>query len=190
MNGYIRFGALAVITAALLTIFAFAVIIPNVRFAKQTYAESTASNVYLPYVRYDELPYQPEMTRGLSGNPETKVFDDAMLCYQRKDYSGAVRGLNTAVKLAPGHAQAWLYLGVSHFLKRQSKPALEALTQAERLGHDELKIQARWYLAQTYLLTAKPQQALPLLAWISTQNTAYASDADSLQHRLQLTAAR
>jgi hypothetical protein len=185
MKGFPNYRAMVALTVVLLTIFTIVVVVPNVRMVRQVYSKAAPANVYLPYVSYDELPYQPEEIRGLTRGPGDKFFEDGIACYQRKDYPGAARGLTLAVRHAPDRAHWWLYLGVSYFLQHQGKPAIEALKHADFLAHNELKIQARWYLAQSYLLDAKPTQALPLLAWIAEQKANYAPVADSLRTRLQ-----
>jgi tetratricopeptide (TPR) repeat protein len=144
---------------------------------------SNLTNPYASFVIFE--PLMPLNLRGGTTSAGEKYFSEGMGDYTRGDYNSAVKNLNLAVRSAPDKAHWWLYLGVSYFLDHQPTLAVSALEKADILAPNTLKPAARWYLAQAYLLAAKPDKALPLLAWVSDQKADYASRADSLATALR-----
>lgn len=181
MKGHLLHRSIIVTLVGILTVFVVVMVIPNVRFAKQVF-NAPPQNSYLPYVRFGELPYQPEDTRGWTQEPGENFFKEGMACYARKDYECAVRNLTQAVRLAPDRAHWWLYLGVSHFVRHEFQPAVAALKNAQFLSerNASLRPYANWYLAESYLMVDRPGDAIPLLEMVSAERRDHAADADSL----------
>jgi tetratricopeptide (TPR) repeat protein len=146
------------------------------------------ANPYEPYISFE--PLVPLVLRGATSTAGEQYFNEGMGDYGRGNYNSAVKNLKLAVRTAPDQAHWWLYLGVSYFLDRQPVLAVSALERADFLASPELKPAARWYLAQAYLLAAKPDKALPMLAWVSDQKAEYATRADSLSTQIRTLAAR
>jgi predicted Zn-dependent protease len=164
--------------AGLIALLAVAVFIGPRLHLFESGTASNPANPYSSYVSFE--PLVPLMMRGGTTTAGERFFGDGMSDYSRGDYNSAAKNLTLAVRSAPDKAHWWLYLGVSYFLDRQPTLAVSALEKADMLAPNTLKPAARWYLAQAYLLAAKPDKALPLLAWISDQKAEYASHADSL----------
>ncbi len=128
---------------------------------------------------FETLPYQPMKLRGTTGDAE-RSFDEGMEYYLRGNYRDAISNLNKAVEKTPENGAWWLYLGVCHYLERDAKAAIKALTRADSLTQYSNKTRARWYLAQAHLLNDDANQAIPLLQWLIDQRKTYADKADSL----------
>jgi tetratricopeptide (TPR) repeat protein len=172
----------------LTALFAVVFIIPNMRLAKRV-MDAPLQNPYLTYIRYDELPYQPIETRGITKTEGMKFFELGMKDYVQKNYAVAIKNLKLAVQ-SESQAQWWLYLGVSHFMNHESAPAILALEKADTLSSPFLKMTARWYLAQAYLVEQKLDKAKPLLESVVASKTERSSLADSLLSKIQLAASQ
>jgi tetratricopeptide (TPR) repeat protein len=142
---------------------------------------------YVSYLRYDVLPYLGEEFRGLRRSKGEEFFQEGMRYYQRGDFEGAIRNLNLAVRHASDRAQWWLYLGVSHYVRHEATQAISALEIAEFLSRSQTDLQpdAKWYLAQSYLLANRPQDAAAQLEWISVNRQAHAADSETLLGQIQ-----
>jgi len=144
------------------------------------YMHRVVLNPYIAHLSFEKLSYQPMELRGEVSLEAKRVFEEGMSYYSVDDYSNAISRLRKAVKGAPDRVDWWLYLGVSYYLNRQPKRAIQALAKADSPTYATLQERARWYLAQAYLLRRDPQKADPLLEWIVAQDRMYASQADSL----------
>jgi hypothetical protein len=74
---------------------------------------------------------------------------------------------------------------VCSYLQRDAKQAMKALGRADELARGRLKLRARWFLAQTYLLNGDRDRAEPLLEWIVAQERDYCQDAADLLNRVR-----
>ena len=131
-------------------------------------------------LNFEKLPYQAQEIRGEASSEGKQFFDSGMKQYIIGDYEGAVKKLKKAANLAPDNERYWLYLGVTYYLSRQPKLAVEALTRADTLAPSILKTKTGWYRAQAYLLAGDSSHAAPLLDRVKRENRDYASKADSL----------
>jgi tetratricopeptide (TPR) repeat protein len=143
--------------------------------------EMQTSSSYVPYLRFQVLPYEGSLTlRGETVLEGKEQFDKGMEAYLRADYKQAAKYLKIAVDKSPKQADWWLYLGVCHFLRRDAKPAIKALDRADELAQGSIRIRTRWFLAQAYLLQGDRDKAEPLLEWVVTQKKDYADEASDL----------
>ncbi|TKJ39759.1 hypothetical protein CEE37_10805 [candidate division LCP-89 bacterium B3_LCP] len=80
----------------------------------------------------------------------------------------------------PQEGKWWLYLGVSYYVDRQAHSAVKSLSEAEKLTVNTLNDRAKWYLAQAYLLSEDPHNAIPLLEELKNSDSEYLKKADEL----------
>ncbi|MFH1861447.1 MAG: tetratricopeptide repeat protein [bacterium] len=148
---------------------------------------SLSRNPYLPFLDYTKAPYDYATFRGPAGqiNAEARyTFERGMEEYARDNYKEAIRQLQKALQLAPEVSEYWLYLGVSHYLDRHPKAAIEALSRALLTKDEVIKSMSNWYLAQAYLSENHPEMALPLLEESVSQEGEYSALADTLLIRI------
>jgi len=144
----------------------------------------SAKTLYASILTFDSLTYQPLELRGTAGEAD-RSFNEGMEYYLKGNYKDTISRLTNAVEKAPENGTWWLYLGVCHYLERDAKAAVKALTRADSLSQFSDKTRARWYLAQAHLLNGDANQAVPLLQWLIDQRKTYAGKADSLLTRVQ-----
>lgn len=137
-------------------------------------------NPYTSLLAFDKIPYRQMQLRTVPAAEGQQWFEAGMDEYLHDNFKGAISQLKRAVKNSPGDGTWWLYLGVSYYLDHQAQPAIEALTEADRLTEYSLKNRAQWYLAQAYLLAGQAEAAIPLLDSLAHRMMEYAPEADSL----------
>jgi tetratricopeptide (TPR) repeat protein len=67
-------------------------------------------------------------------NLRWELVEEAIELLREKDYSGAERELNDAIKRDPGNPYAWNFLGVLHFERTEFDKSLAAYREAIRLS--------------------------------------------------------
>lgn len=144
-----------------------------------------APNPYVPILAFEKLPYETVNVRALQSVQAQKYYDHAVRAYAASDFHGAAEFLGRAVKIEDGIGQWWVLLGVSHYLDRNAKGAVEALTRAQAITQYDVKTTAQWYLAQALLLDGRAQSADSLLRLISAQKQLHSAKADSLLVKLK-----
>ncbi|MCX6601837.1 MAG: hypothetical protein NT025_09815 [bacterium] len=148
--------------------------------------ESPSDSRCVPFLSFQALPYEGSLTlRGEGAVAGKEDFDKGMEAYLQADYRRATKYLRQAVNQSSGQAEWWLYLGVCSYLQRDAKQAMKALGRADELAQGRVKLRARWFLAQTYLLNGDRDRAEPLLEWIVAQKRDYYQDATDLLNRLR-----
>jgi len=95
-------------------------------------------------------PYAPATLRGPRDEAATK-FDAAMRLYIKRDYRGALPGLEAAAALRPDIAPYGFFLGVCQLLTDQPAQAVPALNQAIAVGESPYLEEAHFYLAKARL---------------------------------------
>ncbi len=140
------------------------------------------ANPYLLYLNFEKAFFQAGEVRSESAAPD--AFRQGMELYQQDDFLGAIGHLEKAAQSHPDEGTTWLYLGISYYLERQPKPAIEALRRAEQLTEPAQRNRALWYLAQAYLMEGSPDLSLPLLRTLASQKLEYATEADTLLVRI------
>jgi len=92
----------------------------------------------------------------LRGSPQTNQstyaaqLTTALVFYQDDQYSEAVQHLAKVVKAFPSGAEAQLYLGISRLAVAQNAEAVEPLSAAQKLGPEQFREDATWFLALAY----------------------------------------
>lgn len=161
-----------VVTAALV----FLLIIPP---------STQMDNPYLPYISFQKAPYSQGTLRSAAASEADQEFVLGMQQYLRSDYPAAIHYLSKAIELNPEEGEFLLYLGICYYLNRQAEPAIETLTLAEQATVYSLNSRARWYLAQSYLLACRAEEAQPILEGLSDQKRDYSQDADKLLKKIR-----
>jgi tetratricopeptide (TPR) repeat protein len=172
-----------VLWTALGTAVAMILVVVTFQFVGQP-TESPSGSRCVPFLSFQALPYEGSLTlRGEEARAGKEDFDKGMEAYLQADYQRAARYLRAAVGKSSDQAEWWLYLGVCSYLQRDAKRAIQSLGRADELAQGRVKLRARWFLAQTYLLAGDRDRAEPLLEWIVAQKRDYSQDAtDLLNH--------
>lgn len=142
---------------------------------------------YADLAMLDPLPYEPVTMKGVrEAIGAATLFDDGMKRYREKDYPAAIPRLTEAVASDSRNGVWQLYLGLSYYLDKQPKPAIEHLRAAGNLAPSQYyRISADWYLAQAYLMENDARRAIPLLDSVRTRSLDYAARADSLLMKIK-----
>lgn len=80
-----------------------------------------------------------------------KLVTEGARLFDKKDYKGAVKKYDEAIKLVPTFPLAHHWKGMSHFFLKQYQPALVSFNTALSQGHDEFEVKSMRYRAN-YLL--------------------------------------
>ena len=92
----------------------------------------------------------------LRGGPQTSQstytsqLTTALVFYQDNQYNEAVQHLAKVVKAFPNGVEAQLYLGISRLAVAQNAEAVEPLCAAQKLGPEQFREDATWFLALAY----------------------------------------
>jgi Flp pilus assembly protein TadD len=141
---------------------------------------------YVPILSFQALPYEGTLTlRGDSPAKGQQDFDSGIKDYLQGDYKQATKLIKRAVERTDDRAEWWLYLGVCNYLQHDADPAIKALCRADNLAQGGLKVQTRWFLAQSYLLEGDRKSAEPMLEWVSAQNKDRSNEAFALLSKLR-----
>jgi hypothetical protein len=119
-------------------------------------------------LQWEKLPVKLQASsiliwRGEPRNAQEKYAAElthALVYYRDGDYLDAVQQLRRVVKDFPRGVEGQLYLGVSQLALRQNPEAIPALSAAQRLGSEQFRDDASWYLALAYACTGDTQNAL------------------------------
>jgi tetratricopeptide (TPR) repeat protein len=119
-------------------------------------------------LQWEKLPIklQASSVLVLRGKPRTAKekyaaeLTAALASYRDDNYPEATRQLAKVGKEFPDGVEAQLYLGISQLQLQQNAEAIAPLTAAQRLGPDQFRQDASWFLALAYERTHDPQHAL------------------------------
>lgn len=127
--------------------------------------------------------FTPIVIRG--GGEAEREFGLAREAYNQKSFKDAIKHFSETVELDPQNGDAWLYLGISQYL-RNDKAAIASLQRAETVvgGDAEKLAHARWYLALSYLDTEDVTNGLKKLNEVIAQNGPHAQEAQDLKVKL------
>lgn len=143
-------------------------------------------NIYLSVLSFDKFPHQVLSTRTHTLTPSmSPLFLEGMKHYNEDDFKNASKILKKATQESPERWDYWFYLGVSYFLNKQPKPAIAALSEADKLNKYALEIEIKWYLAQAYLLNEDSNSALEYLQWLENKPGEYSYRAKKLIKTIQ-----
>lgn len=141
------------------------------------------SGRYEPLLAFKLQPYGGIITRG-AGDPDEQEFALGIEAYEAADPGKAIPHLKKATELNRTYAEAWLYLGISQFVKKDAKAAVVSLTQAVSLQSGDELANAKWYLAQAHLLTGDRERAEPILNELSAVPGPHTGEAAALLAKL------
>jgi tetratricopeptide (TPR) repeat protein len=138
---------------------------------------------FSPLLSHTMLQFASPMPRG--GGEAEREFGLARDAYNRKSYPEAITHFTQTVELDPQNGDAWLYLGVSQYLRKDAA-AISSLLRAESVvgGDAERLAHTRWYLAQAYLEAGDAEHGILRLDQVLTQGGAHAQEAEVLKARV------
>ena len=136
-------------------------------------------SAYLGLLKFEPLLYERHGARGNEALEKSDPFSQAMDAYSAGDYRKATSRLSRVVTRDPANATGWLYLGVSHYLRKHAPPAIRALRHAASSTDPGLRDAAQWYLAQALLLNNQADSAVVRLNGLD-KSSRWSSQADSL----------
>ena len=122
-------------------------------------------------------PY-PSTRPALRGITEGRP--DSLALYEARDYRGALALLESRVVSDPKDATALFYVGLSHLALGHDRQAALALEQVLRLGNDDFRAPAAWYLALAHLRRRDLGAARSHLGHIATTEGFYQDKARTL----------
>ena len=100
--------------------------------------------------RVEPPPYSEVVLRGAQDEAQ-ETFRAAMQYYLKRDYAGAIPGLQAAVKASPGTARFNFYLGACYLLSGQTDSALTSFHRTVSLDEPSYTGPAHFYLAKAHL---------------------------------------
>lgn len=103
-------------------------------------------------------PYQAVTLRS-TPDAATRRFREAMVHYQRGDYTGSAQRLTEAAKLDASQPHTHFYLGASHLLSGNADEAINALQAAIKLGESGYLEESHFYLAKAFLRKRQVDEA-------------------------------
>jgi Flp pilus assembly protein TadD len=104
--------------------------------------------------------------------------------YVRGDYAAAVPGLQRAADIAPDSARILFFLGASYLLDGRTAPARESLRRVVSLGDTVYLEEARFLVAQSWLIDGDSRSAEFELRELIEMNGDLADDARRLLDRV------
>ncbi len=142
-------------------------------------------NNYDQFVTMSALPYQTEIVRGDTDDGAETLFQKGMAAYATGDYRAAVESLEKTVKQTPANFRYRTYLGVSYFMLKKPRKALNELTKADQLTRFALKDELHWYIFQSHLMAGNLKQADAIRGEMKANGERFASQADSIWQILE-----
>ena len=103
--------------------------------------------------------------------------DRATQLYRAADYHGVQAIAQNVVQASPDDPSIYLLLGSAQLLIGQTDDAALSLRLVRDIGDPVLAAEARWQLAQAYLLTGDPKPAFDELTFLAKGTSSRAADA-------------
>ena len=144
-------------------------------------------NPYLNDLSFELPAYQTGIIlRGEGEDEAGRLFESAMKFYNHGEYAAAAEGIQQSLHIDAKPPERWLYLGVSQFAQWDAKHAVKSLKQAVRTGQGLTRIRAQWYLAESYMLEGKVNDARALLQSVAAENGEHAADSRLLLSKIAI----
>jgi tetratricopeptide (TPR) repeat protein len=127
-------------------------------------------------------------TRPIVRGGFTDGGSNALALYEARDYRAALAALEDGLRREPNDAVARFYAGLCRLALGQSREATFDLEQVQRLGDEDLRVPAEWYLALAHLRGPNVAEARPHLERIAETGGFYQDKARALLselHRLE-----
>ncbi|MCB1060673.1 MAG: T9SS type A sorting domain-containing protein [Calditrichaeota bacterium] len=118
--------------------------------------------------------------RGKAGPAGSEEYQQGLEAYGKADYKKAAKFFADAVAKSPEQGEWWLVLGVCQVLQREPQEAIVSLKKAEKLTEEPSTSRARWFMAQSYLMTEELGRAVKLLEGLANDGKAYRDDSRNL----------
>lgn len=143
------------------------------------FGESNSVKLFKEY--YKPYPNIIPMVRGSESDFDLRA---AMVLYNSGNYEEAVIEFDKILSSGVENESALFYEGVSFLSLGNGDKAESAFEKVINIGASKLKDQAEWYLALSYLLEEKKENAESLLTKIISEQNYYSSSASDLRSRL------
>lgn len=138
-----------------------------------------------PSLQWEKLPIKLQAQSVLvwRGKPRTaqeryaSELTSALTYYRDDHFDQAVEKLSKVVKDFPRGVEGQLYLGISDLKTKRNADAIEALRAAQKLGPDQFRDDAIWYLALALDRTGDIQGAVAELTKLCQGKSSYAAQA-------------
>ena len=118
---------------------------------------------------------RPIVRGGSAAGPST-----AMALYEARDYRGALAAFEDGLGRQPNDPGPLFYAGLCRLALGQVREATRDLEQVLRLGDEDLRAPAEWYLALAHLKGPGPGEARPHLERIAATGGFYRDKARAL----------
>lgn len=130
---------------------------------------------------YKPYPNIVPMVRGSESDFDIKT---AMVYYNSGNYEEAITEFDRILLTDTKNETALFYKGLSLLSLRKGDQAEFNFKQVLEIDGSRLKNQSEWYLALSYVLDSKSNNAEILLTKIISENNYYSSSASTLRNRL------
>lgn len=140
------------------------------------------------YAPIFEANFAPMKKVLLPGSKDQSKLQNAIDCYQEKDYYCAIKTLQPLIAKDDQNAAAQFYLGLSYLGSKQSNLAINALQKTMEIGDPAYDIHTRWYLGLAYLDSDQIEKAVPIFQTLAQQETTYRDHAQDILDELGYTA--
>jgi len=140
----------------------------------------TSEDLFLAYYQ----PYEEMITqRGMEGDPVNPLLRDGLTAYNSGAYKRTAELLGAYIKSNPDDHRVALYLAIAQLEIDQKELAAANFKRAQQ--DPDVKDQALWYQALTYLKFSEKESAMEILTEIADNNKHYRQqDARKLLKKL------
>lgn len=155
--------------------------------SQTTVAEQAQKLANPTVLTWEKLPIKLQASSILvmRGAPQTEQekytaeLTTALKFYRDERYTEAANALGNVTKAFPRGVEAQLYLGITQLKLKDAADAVTSLTAAQRLGADQFRDDAMWYLALAYRDARDVQNAAAQLQKLCEGSSSYAERACS-----------
>lgn len=131
---------------------------------------------------FEPYPNVFEPSLRTAGNADLR--SQAFAAYEQGNYEHAADAFRELLQNNNDNAGMILLLGNSNLMLGKTKEATENF-RSLLLRHNELQVEAKWYLSLSYLKSAEISEAQRLLTEIAATKTAYSDNATELLKKLE-----
>jgi len=150
-------------------------------------AQQTQKPVNPTVLAWEKLPIKLPASSILvmRGAPQTEAekyavdLTAALKFYRDEQYAEAAKALGTVTKAFPRGVEGQLYLGITQLQLNDAAEAVISLTTAQKLGGEQFRDDATWYLALAYYDAGDIQNATAQLQKLCEGSSNYAERACS-----------
>ena len=148
------------------------------------------ATIYLTRPGPDEAVFQKHFepypsTRPVVRGASTGGPSRGLTLYEARDYQGALAALEDDLEREPNDPVALFYAGLSRLAMGQAREAIPDLEHVRRLGENDLRAPAEWYLALAHLRSHDLAAARARLVLIAESEGFYRDKARKVLTDLQ-----